>query len=278
MKFGQYGNWLPGKSSLGGLTSFGLFRSLLVILFFLTLFLFVLPDNQKAKAQTAQATQTQISVAGPVVGILGGNTLSIRVDLSNFTDPNGLGAFGFKLGYNKNLVSITDLNSDGKADAGVITTGSFLGSTGKQVVCTDGFIDKNPASQTNNLLNYACGTVGPTPAGPTGSGTLATINFKTDNTLGTQILTLSNTQLATNSLNAILVPHTDVNLTVQIAKCGDFNGDKYVAIPDILILAQKFGLTSSSPNWDPKYDLDGNNAVTIADLFAAAREFGQRCP
>src|SRR3990167_888931 len=267
---------LPQNSSFRGILFLGFLKKFFIFFTSLTL---IFLSTGAASQVIAQTTDTFIRIGDGttlIVRIVGGQQTSIPVYLGNFSNPDGLAAFSFKFKYDPTLLPIADANGDGKADAGQVTVGSFLGSSGKQVACSDGYIDKDTTDNTKRLLNFSCITPGPTPTGPTGSGNLATINFTTGNTLGVGSLSLSATELVDNTEFANLIPHnsTTSNLRIQIAKCADFTGDKRIAMVDILAVARKFGLNPSSPNWDPMYDLDGNNLVTISDILIAAREFG----
>ncbi len=271
---------LPQISSFGGISSFGIFKKLLIIVASLSL---VFLSSGTTSQVLAQTSGTYIRIGDgttPVVRIVGGQRHPIPIYLGNFSDPDGLAVFSLKLKYDPLLLPIADANGDGKTDAGQVTVGSFLGSSGKQVVCGDGYIDKDQTDSTKKILDFACVTLGSTPAGPTGSGILANINFTTGNTLGAGSLSLILTELADNAEFATLIPHNNTakNLPFRIAKCADFTGDKFVAIFDLLALAPKFGLNSFSPDWDPKYDIDDNNFVNVFDILIAAREFTQRCP
>ena len=271
---------LPQNSSFRGILFLGFLKKFFIFFTSLTL---IFLSTGAASQVIAQTTDTFIRIGDGttlIVRIVGGQQTSIPVYLGNFNDPDGLAAFSFKFKYDPTLLPIADANGDGKADAGQVTVGSFLGSSGKQVACSDGYIDKDTTDNTKRLLNFSCITPGPTPSGPTGSGDLATINFTTGNTIGVGPLSLSATELVDNTEFANLIPHNNTanNLPFRIAKCADFTGDKFVAIFDLLALAPKFGLNSSSPDWDPKYDIDDNNFVNVFDILIAAREFTQRCP
>ena len=277
MKLSQYRNWLPSKSSFLESSFFGFLKKFLIFFASLTLVFLSTGLASQVLAQTASTTIT-INNGQDVVAIVGGQQRFFQIQLNNLSDPDGLAAFGFKLKFDPNLLPVADANGDGKADAGQVTVGSFLGSSGKQVACSDGYIDKDTTDSTKKLLTFSCVTFGSTPAGPTGSGRLVTISFTTGNTLGIGSLSLVSTELVDNTEVANLISHTSSTAIIQIAKCGDYNGDRVVAMVDILADAQKFGLTSSSPNLDPKYDVDGNNAVNIQDILTVAKEYGMRCP
>jgi hypothetical protein len=73
------------------------------------------------------------------------------------------------------------------------------------------------------------------------------------------------------------VPHSALTGSLRVAKCGDFDANKAVAVGDILQIIQRFGTFAGSPNWDPKFDLNGDNRVDLSDLLIEVQEFGRNC-
>lgn len=69
-----------------------------------------------------------------------------------------------------------------------------------------------------------------------------------------------------------------VSVTVQIAAesgvSGDINGDGKVSVGDLAMIAAKYGMDSSSPDWDQvkHMDLDGSGAIDVADLAMVAKK------
>lgn len=57
---------------------------------------------------------------------------------------------------------------------------------------------------------------------------------------------------------------------------GDLNKDGIVDIYDAMLLAEVFGTTPSSSNWNPNADLNGDGTVDIYDAIFLAQNFGQR--
>jgi plastocyanin len=70
--------------------------------------------------------------------------------------------------------------------------------------------------------------------------------------------------------------YTDGAVVVSIP--GDLNADFKVGLPDLVILAQAYGTTPSSPKWNPNADIDGNGAVGLSDLVMLAEHYGQHYP
>jgi len=58
------------------------------------------------------------------------------------------------------------------------------------------------------------------------------------------------------------------------ALMGDLNGDGTVDIIDLTTASLAFGLYLGDSGWNPKADLDGNNAINIVDILIIAKNFG----
>jgi PKD repeat protein len=58
----------------------------------------------------------------------------------------------------------------------------------------------------------------------------------------------------------------------------DVNGDGYVGIDDIFMVASHFGQDPSNPNWDPRCDINGDLYIGVDDIFSVAQHFGQEAP
>jgi len=254
---------------------------LAILLPFLTYFS-ILPFANQTLGQTPQTTISMVNKNYPgsqLIGYPNGNDVTAEVKVNNVTDTDGLAGFAFKISYDSNLVSIVDSNGDGKADTGTVIAGSFLTSTGKQSACGDGFLDKDTTTPNKIWLTFSCVTLGLTPSAPQGTGVLATVKFKPKANLGTTILTLSETELIDNTQSANLITHTTQNLALPVMKCADFNGNGSVQlIGDILAVINRFGWTTSNPNWDPKYDLNNDGKINlIGDILPTILQFGMYC-
>jgi hypothetical protein len=86
-----------------------------------------------------------------------GDTVTIPIVVDDVTN---LGAFEFQVSFDATILRAE------KAEPG-----PFLGSSGRQVHCLEPSIGEN-------LVRLVCVTLGATPAGPDGSGVLATLEFK----------------------------------------------------------------------------------------------------
>jgi len=59
---------------------------------------------------------------------------------------------------------------------------------------------------------------------------------------------------------------------------GDVNGDGYVGIDDIFLVASRFSKELGDPEYSRVYDLNGDGYVGIDDIFTAAQHFGEENP
>ena len=55
---------------------------------------------------------------------------------------------------------------------------------------------------------------------------------------------------------------------------GDVNGDGTVDIIDLGLLAEDYGLTSASPNWNENADINNDGAVDIFDIGITSANWG----
>ena len=59
---------------------------------------------------------------------------------------------------------------------------------------------------------------------------------------------------------------------------GDVNGDGYVGIDDIFLVASHFSKELGDPEYSRVYDLNGDGYIGIDDIFVAASHFGEENP
>lgn len=55
----------------------------------------------------------------------------------------------------------------------------------------------------------------------------------------------------------------------------DVTEDGYVGIDDIVAVAEHFGDSPGSPDWDPKYDINKDDYIGIDDIVSVAEHFGE---
>ncbi len=61
---------------------------------------------------------------------------------------------------------------------------------------------------------------------------------------------------------------------VTVTMLGDVNGDFTVDDSDLILLSQVYGLTPSSPKWNPYADLNKDNIVNVSDVWLLGENYG----
>lgn len=197
----------------------------------------------------------------PIIAFVNGPTQRVDVRVRNVNYSTGLGAFEFTFKFDPNVATVT-----------LVQEGPFLGSTGRAVICTSPTIA--PGS-----VNFSCNTQTNTPNGPLVSGVLATVTFQPASTPGLTTLVFNKTHLI-DITGEVPLPHAALNGSLRVAKCGDFDGNKAVTVGDILQLIQRFGSALGRPpppEYDPRFDLNGDNRVDLSDLLIEVQQFGRNC-
>lgn len=109
-------------------------------------------------AHTAHGQGATVRLEVPSKGLkVGGEPFNVAVVVD---DATNLGAFEFELTYDQGIVELQDAQE-----------GPFLGSSGRRVNCL-------PPDKAAGSVLLRCVTLGATPDGPNGSGTLATLTFQ----------------------------------------------------------------------------------------------------
>ena len=58
----------------------------------------------------------------------------------------------------------------------------------------------------------------------------------------------------------------------------DFDDSGSVSVLDVAQVAARWGETSQTPGWDPRFDLDANLVIDAADITIIAARWGEICP
>jgi hypothetical protein len=157
--------------------------------------------------------------------------------------------------------------------------GPLLGSTGRVPSCL--LTPKNPEGRAY----IACATAGPTPAGASGTGVLATLRFRVlvplDVCLHFFLVDVANIEGIPQSTSdqggcATVVTAPAPSPTVP-RLTGDVDGDCIVTVMDFTLIARRFGYSFGSLLYVPAYDLNHNGSIDIFDLQLAAGHFTQHC-
>jgi hypothetical protein len=172
------------------------------------------------------------------------------------TDVDGLGGYAFTLGSTA-APSVIDF---AWAD-----NSTFLGQTGRTVQCNQ------PGFGSGNV-SFQCNTTGALPLGPTGSGTLATVNVTAKQLLPNapfQALNLSG--VALHDISGDDLPVTTAAGGVRVLTCPDFNHNRSVGFTDDVMDVAQEALIRPPPH-PSKYDVDQNGNVDfVGDVMYTAQ-------
>jgi hypothetical protein len=111
---------------------------------------------------------------------------------------------------------------------------------------------------------------------PEGSGTLATITFKTihmPEELKSTDLTVKDVVMLDVNGNEISYDRVESGKYMAPTEPGDLNYDKKINILDLYIFGAAFGSYPGHPRWDARADLNGDGKVNILDGVIIAKAF-----
>lgn len=188
-----------------------------------------------------------------------GTSIASHAAGASITDVDGLGGYGFTL------------SSPGVPDVigfAWAANSTFLGQTGRTPQC-------DPPTFGGGNVSLLCNTTGALPLGPTGSGTLATVNV-----IGKQLLpvpqgapshalNLSGVTLDDISGDPLLV--TTVAGSVRVVGCPDFDDNRVVSFTGDVIDVAKAALVPGYPQ-KPEHDVDRNGVINFTgDVIVTAQ-------
>lgn len=201
-------------------------------------------------------TSTVVAIAPAVASAGVGTPTTVTVAISNVTN---LGSFQFTLAFSPTLVQVQG-----------ITLGEFPASSGRTFTPVGPTIDNQAGT-----ADFGAFSLGASPAGPNGSGTLAYIRLQPV-TGGSAALHLANVQVVNVPGNTISVIARDGVLS--IAAClGDFDGDGDIDILDVQRVAYRWNTYFGQTLYDVLYDLDGDGDIDIVDVQRVAYRWGTHC-
>ena len=58
---------------------------------------------------------------------------------------------------------------------------------------------------------------------------------------------------------------------------GDFDPNGRVDVADIMLVAAKWRMTADDPEWEARYDLDGDGIITVVDIMKVVVHWGESC-
>lgn len=154
---------------------------------------------------TAQDSNAVMKANPPLTKVKQGQD-RIPIDIT-IENVKNMASFQFILQYNADIFETAD-----PADGPVVQKGDFLGSSGREVVCADPTIEPG-------AVRFTCVTLRPTPAGPDGSGKLATVYLKAIGS-GTTNLTLDHVKANLADGDATEIPLAVQNAPIEVQGSG----------------------------------------------------------
>lgn len=214
------------------------------------------PSPTPSSTPTPVPPGTGVQIAPAVASANVGIPLTVNVDIANVSD---LGSFEFTLTYNAALVAVKG-----------ITLGDFPSSSGRSFTPVGPVIDNDAGNVT-----FAAFSLGSTPPGSSGSGTLAHVELQ-PLAAGTTVLGLPSVQVANVPGQPIPISIEDGVLNIN-ACLGDFDNDGDVDIVDVQSIAYRWNRQCGEPLYDELYDLDNDCDVDILDVQQVAYRWGTTC-
>jgi hypothetical protein len=202
----------------------------------------------------------------------GGPPITIYIWAKDAHDPTGIAAFNIGFPYDSARLTVNSVQLET----------SWLGSTGRIVLCAPPFIDPNPETGDGRVV-AGCSTIG-SPVGAQGTGLLASVTFQPGTGSGFTTLAFAPDTFLINRGSRTggvtppaMVPGTAPGIVALIANCADFNADGSVSVFDMLNVARRFGARPGMATWHAMFDLNANGLVDMQDILLAGRQFGRRC-
>jgi len=182
-----------------------------------------------------------------------GTTIASHSASATITDVDGLGGYGFTMA-SPGVPAVIDFVWS--------NNGTFLGQTGRAPDC-------DPPSGD---ITFQCDTTGALPLGPTGSGTLATVNVTGKQLLAgapSQALNLSGVTLHDVSGDAL--PVATAAGGVRVVGCPDFDDNRVVNLTDVVNIARAALIGPPSYPTEPEHDVNGDGAINLNDVVISAQ-------
>jgi hypothetical protein len=243
--------------------------------------------------------------AGDVVLVRNVAFMPLHIWAKDVDSSYGAGYYQVDINFLSWLLHVDSI-AEGDTINGLVGSG-WLGTTGRAYDCGDPIIENPPSGAGHAKLN--CDAIGapkapplPPPAyGPTGNGILGTLILEPGTALGVSTVTytaastwLRDTGVAIDNnadtvhdqiIEPADIPATETNVRVHVSRCGNVDldpvipslGGGSVDIDDIFLEASKFGQSSMTPGWNPMFDMDGNNAVGVDDIFNVGLQYVSYC-
>jgi hypothetical protein len=59
---------------------------------------------------------------------------------------------------------------------------------------------------------------------------------------------------------------------------GDLDFNCVVNVADIMRVADRWRMVDTDPDWNPRYDLNGDGIITVVDIMLVVKYWGETCP
>jgi hypothetical protein len=194
--------------------------------------------------------------------------------VSNVHNATGASSFDVRFNFNYNKVHISLLE----------WYEQWIASTNRSPVCLGAIGPNEVAGLAEGQAYATCNTLQvPPPYGALGTGKLVKIEIAPQSQLGTSQMTFANSFLIDTPPDPAnqqkILPLALQSVNIIISKCADFDLNGVIDLfNDIFGVAGRFGMNTSHPNWDPKYDLDDSGNIDLFnDIFNAAYQYGGHC-
>jgi len=210
-------------------------------------------------AQIAHAESATVRISPASQTVAAGQNAMVDIQVESITDPDGLGSYEFAFNFDPAQLDFVSF-----------VNGTFLGSTKRTVSCFLSEDRDGDGTPDPGYVRYACVTLGGSPPGPTGNGTLATVTFETlcaaTTTLAYDRASLSDPLGATFDLTT-----HEGTITATGTPCappvvtGDANCDGEVTAVDAALILQLNAGLIDSVECPEGADANGDGEITAVD-------------
>ena len=193
-----------------------------------------------------------VGYAFPNVEIYAGDTFPLDIYAEDATD---LAKWQFDIAFDPSLLEAIEVRK-----------GYFLESAGEVTSFQKGTIDNQSGKITGLSEAVLNGNT------VSGTGFLLSVTFSAKAGGETQ-LTLNNFQFSDSSNKLIPAGPREVAIVVKDRLIWDVNGDGFVNVLDLILVAQNFG---KAVGVNSRTDVNRDGTVTILDLVIVAQHFGEK--
>ena len=205
----------------------------------------------QADAEYTVPPFASVGYALPNAEISAGDTFTLDIYAEDATD---LARWQFNIAFDSAVLKAIEVNK-----------GYFLASEGGATSFQKGRID----NQSGNITGLGEAVLNGNSV--SGTGLLLSVTF-TSKAGGTTELRLNNLRFSAGTGKKIPAGPYEVGLVVKDRLIWDVNGDGFVNVLDLILVAQDFGKAVSH---NSRTDVNGDGTVTILDLVIVAQHLGE---